>query len=289
MNNIHTFSSPSIPIPEVLLLSIIKNDSHQQITKFLQIEKDYSSQLSHRPYISSNYIASIDGIISFKEEGEIASKEIALGHIKDSGSEADWRLLQGGWCVVDAVITTSREPDYAFSIDFEDLVEFRERTLKKPPQPLQVFLTKRGEFDFSQKNFSLVKVPKLIATTKEGKRVLLERAYKYLNASERIDKEVHFCYSSIFNGVFKGVEKCLQTTMNIQIKDFPTDTDAGVSLRALLAHLKSIGIIHLVFCHFLLSHEMYIGSRCRSINYCPIYQTVSLFLLSDLTIHQKID
>jgi hypothetical protein len=139
------FSSEFIPLSEIITFYTL-----DPVSKF---------QISDRPYTWSNTVFSVDGVIrfllkeksftftlnesinenksiemmefaitqyyyfiycSFLEPGTSAGKEIALGHIPNSGSGSDWRLLNGGFVLNrDKIfLHTEKTNFYNISVDF---------------------------------------------------------------------------------------------------------------------------------------------------------------------------
>ena len=100
-----------------------------------------------RPYVWCMTVGSTDSLISFNEPKQTGCVEISLGHIPNSGSGSDFRLLQAGWMYADAIVGTGeilrREDETANWILYhEDLIEHRVNVLKKKhKQPINVILT----------------------------------------------------------------------------------------------------------------------------------------------------
>ncbi|KAJ3101167.1 hypothetical protein HDU96_010116 [Phlyctochytrium bullatum] len=73
------------------------------------------------PYAWSNSVATLDGVLHFLDPGSCVS-DIALKSVADEDSFADYRLLNGGWSMADAVLITGQilrhEPDAKCAIRF---------------------------------------------------------------------------------------------------------------------------------------------------------------------------
>eukprot|EP01121_Diplochlamys_sp_Union-15-3_P020382 TRINITY_DN7940_c0_g1_i1.p1 TRINITY_DN7940_c0_g1~~TRINITY_DN7940_c0_g1_i1.p1 ORF type:complete len:319 (-),score=57.47 TRINITY_DN7940_c0_g1_i1:101-1021(-) len=147
-----------------------------------------------RPYTWTNTVSSLDNVISFKEIGKEESNEIALSHIKGSGSVSDWRLLNMGWAQADAVLASIKDRSFSFSIKrhYPELLEYREKEFKKVKQPLLVYLTRNGvQFDFDEKIFSDTSIDRLILTIRRGYQTTIATARNYFKiSSEASDEEV---------------------------------------------------------------------------------------------------
>eukprot|EP01120_Amphizonella_sp_Union-15-10_P000728 TRINITY_DN1075_c0_g1_i1.p1 TRINITY_DN1075_c0_g1~~TRINITY_DN1075_c0_g1_i1.p1 ORF type:complete len:313 (-),score=41.25 TRINITY_DN1075_c0_g1_i1:25-963(-) len=143
-----------------------------------------------RPYIWTNTVTSLDGVISFWEEGEKTAVEISMSHVPNSGGKADWRMLQTGWTLADAVIISPKEEETSTTIYFNDLLEYRKNVLKmESPYPAQIIITGRGEFNFGQKRFHDTHIRKIIVTTHLGHINLLRHAKEYLQQPTISDDE----------------------------------------------------------------------------------------------------
>jgi len=117
-------------------------------------------------------VSTLDGYISFKDPGAEGAKEVALAHIPQSGSGADWRPLNAGWMFADAVIGSGAilrsEPLTLFRPLFDDLVEHRVNVLKKSKYPLNIILSGSGDIDLKHGIFHHEDLQTLIITTKPG-------------------------------------------------------------------------------------------------------------------------
>jgi len=151
------FSAGVIPIPEIQSFYSLDNVTMPQ---------------AKRPYAWTMSVSTLDGYISFKEPGADGAKEIALAHIKDSGSIADWRLLNSGWALADAVLGSGAilraEPQIKWIPTFPDLVDYRLNVLKKPKYPINVVLTGSGDVDLKHPIFNDGELRSIIVTSKIG-------------------------------------------------------------------------------------------------------------------------
>jgi len=146
---IDAFSKAEVPLKEALEFYNLNN---------VVIPKE-------RPYAWSNSVASFDGVASFKEEGAQAAEEL--------GGKTDFRLLNTGWTLADAVLITpetlKNEPDAGCYPRYEDLVKFRQEKLEKTHFPYQCILTNSGNVDPQHPIFSKTCVRCVILTSEEGK------------------------------------------------------------------------------------------------------------------------
>lgn len=127
-----------------------------------------------------------------------------MGHIPNSGSGSDWRILNAGkraaeyqppylvkiiyegWAHADAVLASGaevrEEPDgCVFYNQFEDLQQYREEVLKRNKYPLKVVVTRTGDLPLTHPLFVHSPMRKILATTSKGAASLLEQARKVLN------------------------------------------------------------------------------------------------------------
>ena len=128
-----------------------------------------------RPYVVANFATTLDGVVSLNAPGASGGGEI-------TGFAPHDRLLMGLLrAVADAVIVgagtlravprhlwTAEHVYPAMSTEYGEL----RRRLGKPPVPLNVIVTARGELDLRLPVFSSGKVPVLIVTTARGARRL---------------------------------------------------------------------------------------------------------------------
>ena len=117
-----------------------------------------------RPYVWYMFVMSADGVGSLKEENYhdkgigLSGPGLALKQFRDTrpearGAYADWRLLQYGWAIADAVASGSgvlkAEPNLTWMPVDPDLSEYRTALAKE--LPLRVLITGNG---FSAKEMS---------------------------------------------------------------------------------------------------------------------------------------
>jgi len=181
-----------------------------------------------RPYIWTNTVASVDGVISLLEPGQTEAKEIAMAHLQNSGSGSDWKLLNSGWMFADAVITSSRETELICKIHHTDLLEYRKNVLKKErDMPLQVIITKEGQTDFSTNTYAEKRVEKLIVTTEAGYYNLLNHGRKFIMAPTMGDREVMLE---------------LKERVNVRAKVMPQSNSSGIDVLELCKYLRKENI-----------------------------------------------
>jgi riboflavin biosynthesis pyrimidine reductase len=180
MRKIAEFSSPNIPIEEI--------EDYYGIYNI--------KLLPNRPYCWSNSVTSIDGVLHFLEESANVG-EIGLNHIPQARKyqKADWRLLQASWAHSDGVLITGQilrdEENADCTLAFQDLIDYRIKVLKKNAQPIQIILSKSGDFPLNRPLFNQ-NVAIWILTSLEGKSKL-ENLVETLMADVKIfvvDKEL---------------------------------------------------------------------------------------------------
>jgi riboflavin biosynthesis pyrimidine reductase len=126
---------------------------------------------SNRPYVITNFVETIDGVVSFRIPGRSGGGEIS------GGSDED-RLVMGLLrSVSDAVLVGSRtfheDPGHVRIPAFiypeaKDLYAELRRKLGKPALPLNVILTASGKLDLNEPTFHTEGLPTAIMTTNEG-------------------------------------------------------------------------------------------------------------------------
>jgi riboflavin biosynthesis pyrimidine reductase len=126
-----------------------------------------------RPYVISNFVSTVDGIVSLDAPGR------AVGDVISGMNEHDSIVMGLLRAAADAVIVgagTLRAslqhiwtPAYIYPPYADAYKELRER-MEKQPTPLNVIVTARGNIDLSLPLFQSGKVSVLILTTAEGER-----------------------------------------------------------------------------------------------------------------------
>ncbi len=207
-----------------------------------------------RPYTWSMSVATLDGITSFQEREALAGDTVALTHIKNSGSEADWRLLNAGWLYADAVLGTGRiiraEPEIKWIPVFEDLIEYRQKVHKKPdPFPANLVITATGDFDMRHPMFNDDRYLTVILTTRSGRETVLRNNQKAASAGIHPLQRGNTRLQS-FGGEtldYREVMRYLRQEMDIRY----LDVTAGGKLIAALAKEKLLDECRLTYAgHF---------------------------------------
>eukprot|EP00297_Palpitomonas_bilix_P013066 CAMPEP_0113897130 /NCGR_PEP_ID=MMETSP0780_2-20120614/18477_1 /TAXON_ID=652834 /ORGANISM="Palpitomonas bilix" /LENGTH=304 /DNA_ID=CAMNT_0000888497 /DNA_START=155 /DNA_END=1069 /DNA_ORIENTATION=+ /assembly_acc=CAM_ASM_000599 len=127
-----------------------------------------------RPFVWSNSVISLDGKLGFLEAGSMDSKAVALNHIPNSCAKADWKLLNAGWAIADAVVGTGAilraEPDIKFVPSmFPDLIEWRKTLNRREPLPASVIVSGSGNIDPNHTLFADTSYRTVVYTTRRGK------------------------------------------------------------------------------------------------------------------------
>ena len=152
------FSDPIIPISEM-----------QSFYSLDSIE----SQSLHLPYSWSNSIITLDGIMHFKDESLIS--DISLAGFSEN-SIADYRLLNFGWAMADAVLFSGQilrdEPHTSCQINYHDIISFRRSIGKATDHPIQLILSKECNFPLDHAVFSS-NLQIIVLTSQIGKNNLL--------------------------------------------------------------------------------------------------------------------
>lgn len=137
---ISEFTDPMIPICEM--------------NEFYSIENIDETD-STLPYTWSNSIITLDGIMHFKGDSQIS--DIAMSGLSEN-SIADYRLLQFGWSLADAVLFSGQilrdEPYTSCKLMFNDIIEFRRRIGKCNDHPIQLIISKECNFPLDHSIFS---------------------------------------------------------------------------------------------------------------------------------------
>ena len=128
-----------------------------------------------RPYVISNFVSTVDGVVSLDATGK------AVGDVISGSNEHDSIVMGLLRAAADAVIVgagTLRAspqhiwtPAYIYPPYADAYTELRDR-MGKQPTPLNVIVTARGNVDLSLPLFQSGKVTVLILTTSEGERLI---------------------------------------------------------------------------------------------------------------------
>ena len=132
-----------------------------------------------RPYVISNFVSTVDGVVSVDAPGK------AVGDVISGSNEHDSMVMGLLRAAADAVIIgagtlrASRQhiwtPEYIYPPCAVAYKELRER-IGKQPAPLNVIVTSHGNIDLSLPLFQSGKVPVLILTTAEGEQEIRKMA-----------------------------------------------------------------------------------------------------------------
>ncbi len=207
-----------------------------------------------RPYTWSMSVATLDGVTSFLEHEALAGDTIALTHVKNSGSEADWRLLNAGWLYADAVLGTGRiiraEPEIKWIPVFKDLIEYRQKVLKKTdPFPVNIVITATGDLDMSHPMFNDDRFLSVILTTRLGEQAILRNTERATSADFHPLARGNTRLQSFGGEVldYREVMRYLRQEMGIRY----LDVTAGGKLIAALANEKLLDECRLTYAgHF---------------------------------------
>lgn len=134
-----------------------------------------------RPYIWSMFVETADGIVSFlepehpNEDIGLLGAGIAGRHFGNEGAEIDWRLLQHGWSVADAIVAGSgilkAKPSITWLPIDEDLLSIHKKKLSER-KPLRVVITGKGFSREELEKFIVLKdspdFDTLVAVTEKG-------------------------------------------------------------------------------------------------------------------------
>lgn len=124
--------------------------SLEQLAAYLQPPSpeavDGNPIYAHRPYVWFNSVCTMDGVTSFSEPDAMGAPAIAMKSIAPDGARADWRVLNAGRAMADAVLhggeTARVEASFPCGILEADLSAWREQRTATPL--VQVLLTRTG-------------------------------------------------------------------------------------------------------------------------------------------------
>lgn len=127
---------------------------------------------SGRPYVVSNFVETLDGVVSYEIPGQSGGGPIS------GESEGDHAVMGILRAISDAVIFGSgslsgdsghvRTPGFVYPPLAEAYAALRQRLGQAAPQPLSVVISASGKVDLSEPTFHTPEVRALIVTTEEG-------------------------------------------------------------------------------------------------------------------------
>jgi riboflavin biosynthesis pyrimidine reductase len=144
---------------------------------------------SNRPYVISNFVSTIDGVVSYRIPDQSGGAAI-------SGSDRADRFIMGLLrSSVDAVIVGSRTvhevspkhlwiPEFIYPEAKEMYMDWRVNGLRKPVHPLNVIVTGSGNLDLSRAVFRTPEMRTLVITTATGKSELARSGVTSLGSVE---------------------------------------------------------------------------------------------------------
>jgi len=149
----------------------------------------FPEAFENRPYVIGNFVATLDGVVSYQIPGKSGGGEIS-GH--DEGDRFVMGLLRAS---ADAVMIASGTlhatapehvwiPGSVFPIGTESYASYRRRDLSKFELPLTVIVTSSGALDLDRAVFRTPGVRALIITTERGKERLERSGVDRLDTTE---------------------------------------------------------------------------------------------------------
>ncbi|KAJ3271580.1 hypothetical protein HDV01_006542 [Terramyces sp. JEL0728] len=160
------FSDPCIPIDEIKAFYTLENVDLGDIY----------------PYSWSNSIVTLDGVLSFLEDGYTVDA-VGLKHVQEVKplQLADFRLLNAGWAYADAVLISGEiirtEKTAGCIVVFEDLLELRKSLGRASLQPIQCVVSRECKFPVDRPIFQTEGLKVIVFTTSAGK-CNLENVFK---------------------------------------------------------------------------------------------------------------
>ncbi|KAJ3325465.1 SMC5-SMC6 complex localization factor protein 1 [Boothiomyces sp. JEL0866] len=143
------------------------------------------------PYSWSNSIVTMDGVLSFMEDG-YAVDAVGLKHVQEIKPYqlADFRLLNAGWAYSDAVLISGEiirsEKSAGCFVVFDDLLELRKELGRTTIQPIQCVVSRECVFPLDRPIFQTKDIVVNVFTTSVGKRNL-EEALKLHSVETKIE------------------------------------------------------------------------------------------------------
>jgi len=152
---------------------------------------DFLTPHELRPYVYSNFVTTLDGMVTFGIEGE------SEGRVVSMKSQDDQWLMALLRASADAVIvgagTLRAEKSHTWtvdslkSVDPAPFAEWRQSS-GRSPQPVQCFVTASGRIDREAHIFREDTLKKIIFTTEQGAKALGNiRAEIVVSESDRVD------------------------------------------------------------------------------------------------------
>ena len=163
-----------------------------------------------RPYVISNFVATLDGVVSLGVPGKEGGGEI-------SGNNRQDRMVMGLLrAVSDAVIvgagTLRGSPGHIWTADYifpslANAYQSLRSRIGKSKTPLNVIVTAQGDLDLSLPVFQSAEVPVLIVTTAGGARQLAKTALPSSIQIGTVQSADSIRATEILNEVARGLRK----------------------------------------------------------------------------------
>lgn len=163
------------------------------LTKILHTTYDgdvFFGDSSRRPMVVSNFVQTLDGIVSFKIPGKSGGAEISGHNQEDAFIMALLRACADAVMIGEDTFRNAPEHVWTAGSVFPALADefqtFRKRAGKISLHPLNVIVSGRGHVDLNQSLFRHTEIQNLVLTTEQGAARLRQRYGATLPATVRV-------------------------------------------------------------------------------------------------------
>lgn len=150
---------------------------------------NFPSRSAQRPYVVANFASTLDGVVSYKIEGQSTGAAISGSDIADSfimgllRASAD-AVLVGANTIRDTEAEALWIPEYTYPDAKEWFADYRLNRVGRPRYPLVVVVTSSGKLDLNRAVFRTPEVRTIVITTAAGQSALAKAGAGKLSSIE---------------------------------------------------------------------------------------------------------
>ena len=140
----------------------------------------FSASLDGRPLVIANFVSTLDGVVSYKIEGQSGGSTISGSNLADKfimgllRASAD-AVMVGAGTLHDVSPESLWTPEYVYPDAQRFYAEYRANTLHKPENPLLVIVSGSGQLGLERAIFQMPAMDTVVITTSAGRDELWRR------------------------------------------------------------------------------------------------------------------
>jgi riboflavin biosynthesis pyrimidine reductase len=142
-----------------------------------------------RPFVISNFVSTLDGVVSYEIEGKSGGSTISASNPGDKfimgllRASAD-AVMVGAGTLRDVGAKSLWTPEYAYPDAKRFYAEYRANSLRKPEYPLLVIVSGSGQLELERAIFRTSAMRTVVITTSAGRDELSRRGAAALDSVE---------------------------------------------------------------------------------------------------------